>query len=229
MIVRSYQISSFHIHDDVKIGVITDLHGTIYGLHQQQLIWTIHQQNPDIIFFVGDIVDEHCDMIGIEDLLKGIKQYCCYHVLGNHEFSSNKQDKIISLMKTYGVNVLQQQNEIITIKQTALMIGGIDNLLLIDRETTLEERLENFENRLQQMSQNMNQDIFSLLLSHRPFLFICIRKVVISGHAHGGQWRIPYILNALLALEERLFHRYAGGQYQLNKITLIDSRGLLKN
>lgn len=233
MIVRTYHISSSLIHNEVKIGVITDLHGTVYGFHQQQLIQTIQQQNPDIIVFVGDIVDEHSDMIGIEDLLKGIQDYCCYYVLGNHEFSSNKQNEIISLMKAYGVHVLRQHNEMMMIKDTSLIIGGIDDLFLKGEDHSYEEKLEDFTCRLQQMSHNVHQDVYSILLSHRPSLVKLYQEtpydLVVSGHAHGGQWRIPYILNGLFAPDELFFPRYAGGQYQFNQTTLIVSRGLVKN
>lgn len=189
MIVQTYKILSSRIHHKIKIAVITDLHGTIYGLHQQKLIQMIHQQNPDFLFFVGDIVDEHSDMIGIEDLLKGIQKYHCYYVLGNHEFSSKKQDEIILLMKRYGVTLLQQQNEKIMIKGTSFIIGGIDDPLLIGEDSTLEERLDHFADRLQQMSQNIYHDTYSILLSHRPSYVDLYQAshydLIVSGHAHG--------------------------------------------
>jgi len=71
---------------------------------------------------------------------------------------------------------------------------------------------------------------FSLLLSHRPDmtdLYESLRfDLVVSGHAHGGQWRIPLLLNGLYAPHQGLFPRYAGGLYRLNGTNLLVSRGL---
>lgn len=50
--------------------------------------------------------------------------------------------------------------------------------------------------------------------------------VVLSGHAHGGQWRIPGLLNGLYAPGQGFFPKYAGGQYQLANTTFYVSRGL---
>ena len=52
--------------------------------------------------------------------------------------------------------------------------------------------------------------------------------VVLAGHAHGGQWRLPGLLNGLFAPDQGLFPTYAGGRYALGDTTLLVSRGLAR-
>ena len=79
------------------------------------------------------------------------------------------------------------------------------------------------------MTENGN---YTILLSHRPELFEHYVSrgfdLVLCGHAHGGQWRIPRILNGLYAPNQGLFPQYAGGQYDSDATTMIVSRGLAR-
>ena len=71
---------------------------------------------------------------------------------------------------------------------------------------------------------------YTILLSHRPEYFVLYEDrdfdLVLCGHAHGGQWRIPGILNGLYAPHQGLFPQYAGGRHDGEDITMIVSRGL---
>ncbi|MDO4733224.1 MAG: metallophosphoesterase, partial [Bacillota bacterium] len=73
----------------------------------------------------------------------------------------------------------------------------------------------------------------SILLSHRPectaFYESSGFDLELSGHAHGGQLRIPGLLNGLYAPNQGFFPKYAGGLYQLGKTSLLVSRGLCKS
>ena len=48
----------------------------------------------------------------------------------------------------------------------------------------------------------------------------------VSGHAHGGQVRIPGLVNGLFSPGEQWFPKYAGGEYRVEETLLIVSRGL---
>ena len=52
--------------------------------------------------------------------------------------------------------------------------------------------------------------------------------LILAGHAHGGQWRLPGVVNGLLAPDQGLFPPYAGWRYELEGGTLIVSRGLAR-
>ena len=83
---------------------------------------------------------------------------------------------------------------------------------------------------LEQLEKNRDKAAYSILLSHRPEYYETYKKygydLVLSGHAHGGQWRIPGILNGLYAPHQGLFPDYAGGAYDYPGGTLVVSRGL---
>ena len=73
---------------------------------------------------------------------------------------------------------------------------------------------------------------FSILLTHRPERTSAYEgqgfDLILAGHAHGGQWRIPFLLNGLLAPNQGFFPAFAGGRYELGETTLIVSRGLAR-
>ena len=75
-------------------------------------------------------------------------------------------------------------------------------------------------------------DLFTILLTHRPERVEAYRgrgfDLILAGHAHGGQWRLPGVVNGLLAPDQGLFPPYAGGRYELEGGTLIVSRGLAR-
>ena len=86
---------------------------------------------------------------------------------------------------------------------------------------------------IEQVKENFHfEESFNILLIHRPENFEHYADLgfdlVLAGHAHGGQWRIPGLLNGLYCPGEGLFPKYAGGLYQIDGTTMIVSRGLAK-
>lgn len=230
MIIKNYTLKSKKIRTTVHIGIISDLHGTQYGKHQEKLIQSIQKQQLDIILFIGDIVDEYSSIEEVEDLLKGIRDIPSFYVLGNHEISSCQDNDMKVLMKKYGVHIIGQKYESILINDTTLTIAGIDDLLSFQNE---EEPLLAFQNEINKLSKSIDKSTYSILLSHKPSLVDIYKNtsfdLIVSGHAHGGQWRIPHILNGLYAPDEHLFPHYAGGIYQFEHNHLLVGRGLVKN
>ena len=94
------------------------------------------------------------------------------------------------------------------------------------------EKLNTFDQQLDALKAQAQEANFTILLTHRPELFerYVARgfDLVLCGHAHGGQWRIPGVLNGLLAPNQGLFPPYAGGRYERGNTTMIVSRGLAK-
>ena len=92
--------------------------------------------------------------------------------------------------------------------------------------------IQAFNRHLDAVKAQAKKDHFTVLLSHRPELFENYVSrafdLVLCGHAHGGQWRIPGVLNGLYAPQQGLFPLYAGGKYEKGSTTMIVSRGLAK-
>ncbi len=217
--IVEYEIKNDNIKQDIKIVLITDHHGCYYGDEQEDLIDDIMGIKPDLVLYSGDIFDDRLPYDNTIKLISKIgKSYPSFYAVGNHEVRTDELDIIKDIARENGLQVLEGTNARISIKTNNILLGGID-----DPELGLEQ----FE-----LLEKPNDDEFSILLSHRPELVNEYNDLgydlVVSGHAHGGQWRIPKYLNGIYAPNQGLFPKYAGGRYDLDNTTLIVSRGLAR-
>jgi predicted MPP superfamily phosphohydrolase len=230
IIIRNYTDMSAKITADIRLVVITDLHSSIYGKEQKGLINMIVKQDPDLILLAGDIADDKVAHTGTKLLLQAIgKKYPCFYVTGNHEFWSGEIDSIRAMIRSYGVTILAGDSKIISIRSQKLRICGID-----DPDRYLQaDATPDWQTQYLSCNDTAGDEVYSILLSHRPeFTDLYAESnfdLVVSGHAHGGQVRIPGLINGLYVPQQGWFPRYAGGKYELKHTNLIISRGLSKN
>ena len=231
--VQQYSIATGgKLENPVRIALITDLHSCKYGEGQQELIDAINAQNPDLVAFAGDLFDDDIPDDNTEYLLQGIaKNYPCYYVTGNHEFWSGTEsfDVKMSILKKYNVTILSGEAEKAAVNGSFINICGADDP---DQGGKHTDNLEPFTAQLEAAKESAPGNYYTVLLSHRPEQLELYAEygfdLVLSGHAHGGQWRIPGVLNGLFAPDQGLFPQYAGGVYQKSGTTMIVSRGLAK-
>ena len=219
-----YTIPSKQVNDEITIALIADLHSCDYGDGQAQLLDQIDREQPDLIILGGDIVDDKLPEDNAWEFLAEIAiRYPCYYVTGNHEFRSGSVKRMKETIKGLGISVLEGDHVPWTVKGQTIMISGID-------DPEVGERI--FRNQLEACGSSLNQEQFSLLLSHRPERIEAYCSydfdLILTGHAHGGQWRIPGILNGLLAPHQGFFPKYAGGLYEFGSTSMVVSRGLAK-
>ncbi|MGE5578764.1 MAG: metallophosphoesterase [Bacillota bacterium] len=156
-------------------------------------------------------------------------KYPCYYVSGNHEIWSDKADDFKDILASYGVSVLEGTAETLEVGGEKIRISGID-----DPETDrYPSRSAPYATQIRRLSVSTDNEVFTVLLSHRPErineLLPLRPDLVLSGHAHGGQWRLPVIMeNGLLAPNQGLFPEYTSGQYVFEETALIVSRGLAR-
>lgn len=218
-----YTLYSDKINNTLKIVLLTDLHSCAYGKSQQELLGRIDKQNPDLILMSGDIADDVLPDERVVQLLEGIANtYPCYYVTGNHEFWSGRVNEQKDIFRAYGVTVLEGDCEDVSVNGQHLSICGVDDP---------EIGKEIFDKQLETVSGLINTKKYSILLSHRPELFGLYASfdydLVLSGHAHGGQWRIPLILPyGLFAPDQGWFPEYTDGFYEKNDTKMLVSRGL---
>lgn len=236
--IQPYVIESDKITKSVRIVLITDLHSCQYGEHQQELIQAVTEQQPDLVAFSGDIFDENLPDQNTEDFILGILSagdYPCYYVTGNHEYyvSDKLQDERTEFLEANGVTILTGTEESLTVNGQHLTIYGV-----IDPAggSNSRKQLRN----VTELSEDPDNPDFKILLSHRPEKFDSYCEgdfdLVLCGHAHGGQWRIPFLINGLYAPNQGMFPEHAGGLYQFQSqdqdqnsvMTMIVSRGLAR-
>ncbi len=222
--VVEYEVKSNKVTDNIKIAFIADLHSCDYGKGQENLLKMLYAQEPDIILLGGDIVDDKLPRDKAEEFLAAISgQYPCFYVSGNHEFWSGDIDNIKKMIRHYDIHVLEGENITIEVNGQVVEIFGLDDPEVGENE---------FSRQLEKCGENIDNSVFSILLSHRPELIGSYLNydfdLILAGHAHGGQWRIPGIVNGLLAPNQGFFPKYAGGLYQFPNSSMIVSRGLAK-
>ena len=229
--IRHYAILTDKIGQgkSIRVVLIADLHSHIYGDNQNQLISKIIKQDPDLIFLAGDIADDNVPIEGTKLLLEGIKDIApVFYVSGNHEYWSGDIKNIKETIRSYGVTILEDEYHGITINGVPLIIAGID-----DPEWARYERKDSKPPMDEVFKDLEDKDQFKILLAHRPEQIEQYKRysfdLVVSGHAHGGQARIPFLLNGLIAPNQGWFPKYAGGLYRHGSLTHIVSRGVSYN
>lgn len=233
---REYTITSAKLPEgaSVRIVLISDLHSHIYGKDQKPLLDMIKEKEPDIIALAGDIVDDGVPQAGAKLFLQSIADIApAYYVSGNHEYWSGKCGEIKDMIRGYGVTVLENEREVVTVNDVRLCICGADDPEVF--EYTEDEELlsmAGYEQLLRRF-EGLDSGMVNILLAHRPERIEEYAKynfdVVLSGHAHGGQIRIPLVMNGMFAPDQGLLPKYAGGLYEVKGTAMIVSRGLSFN
>ncbi|WP_381446111.1 metallophosphoesterase [Sporosarcina koreensis] len=213
--------------DHYRIVQLSDIHDSEFGDNNLELVNKVKVLSPDAIFITGDFVDRN--RYDLEQSLKIIKQLHdvapFYYVTGNHEISTNDDDHIKTELERLGVHVLINESVAIEKGQgEQIAIGGIEDPL----SSNLDEK-EYVEQAIDKTFKDVPDDMFKILLSHRPEQFnVYVERqidLVFSGHAHGGQIRIPGI-GGLVAPGQGWFPKYTSGIHKADKTSMIISRGL---
>lgn len=228
-----YKVETEKITTPIRIALITDLHSDWYGKNQHVLLEALERQHPDIVLLGGDIFDDKGSYKSAEITLKNLsEQYPCYYVTGNHEYWSKDIDNILAIVGAYGIPILSGDCETLEIKGQTVNICGVDDPDVVAYTKNGVGMLEQLKSAEEAVKATDNSEGYTILLSHRPEWAETYMQydfdLVLCGHAHGGQWRIPGLLNGLYAPNQGVFPKYAGGRYDFESGTLIVSRGLAR-
>ncbi|WP_078430760.1 metallophosphoesterase [Alkalihalobacterium alkalinitrilicum] len=215
--------------EDYKIVQLSDLHSKTFGKHQRTLVQKVNKVNPDLIVFTGDLVDseKYNEEASLTLMAELVQIAPVYFVTGNHEWWSGKFDSLEEKLIDIGVQVLRNSAGVLTRGNDIVHIIGIDdpakgNANYEERHISEKAILDSLE--------GLEEDVnFKILLSHRPEMLSLYADyefdLVFTGHAHGGQFRIPFI-GGVVAPNQGLFPKYTSGKHELDKTTMIVNRGL---
>lgn len=229
--VTEYEIFSNKIKNDINIVMIADVHDQHCKV-KDQIIDRIEQLNPDIIFCVGDIIDNESesDKSTIEFLSSLLKISDVYMSLGNHELEYTECRRLIEDIKNIGVKILDKEYQDIEVNGNMIRIGGMYDYAFSQEtgdidQATMKGDVYSFLTEMKQTSS------FQLMMAHRPdsFIFGNTYKwdfdLVVSGHFHGGQVILPYV-GGLYAPELGWFPEVDYGHYKLKDMDMIVTRGI---
>ena len=230
--VNNVKISSSRIpaaFSGFRIAQVSDLHNAEFGKDNKKLLELLSESKPDIIVITGDLVDaKHTDIgVALDFAKEAVNIAPVYYVTGNHEASLSQYNELKTGLETIGVVVLE--DETIQLKRDKEVITLIG---LSDPNFTLKGDI--FGEVPAMVSTKLNsladdESSYTILLSHRPELFEsyahCNIDLVLSGHAHGGQFRLPFI-GGLIAPDQGIFPKYDAGLFTNGSTNMIVSRGL---
>jgi predicted MPP superfamily phosphohydrolase len=230
--VTEYAIESVDLpknFDGFKIVHLSDLHNTEFGNDNEKLLKIIKEQKPDAVFVTGDTIDGFYTNIRIPiELFKEILKICdVYFVVGNHEsrVNINIYTEFIDTLTEIGVIVLKDSCALIEKGEEKIQVIGLN-----DASEYKADYNSDYTVKITETINNLDDEsFFSILLSHHPELFPEYKNtdidLVFSGHAHGGQFRLPFI-GGIIAPEQGLFPEFDAGVFNENNTTMIVSRGL---
>lgn len=226
LILRTYTVVSPKLTAEVRLAVVTDFHSSD---NPDDVVAMVASCAPDAVLLVGDLFDDDTANRPTERTLSLMRQlsaqYPCYYVSGNHEAWTGEMDALYQQTEKTGVTVLRMSSGILTVRGQRIALCGIP-----DPYEMVFSGAPDTEEQLRQAMENVDSADFTVLLAHRPELLAKYAQfpvdLVVSGHAHGGQVRIPGVLNGLYAPNQGWFPKLAGGAYTQDGTTLIVSRGL---
>ncbi len=213
-----YEVPCRDLAAPVRLAVLTDLHSCAYGPEQRTLLDAVAECAPDAVLLGGDIVDDVLPEAHAWTTVRALAAaYPCAYVTGNHEWWSGQAERICGEMAALGVCVLRGGSVTWQLNGQEVTVFGIDDP-------------DSGEDQLPEILDAVRKEAATVLLAHRPERIESYRQapfdLIVSGHAHGGQWRLPGLVNGLFAPHQGFFPRYAGGRYDWDGTTFLVSRGL---
>ena len=225
-----YSVSSPRLpeaFDGYKIVVVSDLHNAQFGSDNSRISSVIEKEQPDMIAITGDLVDSNkTDIDTAVSLLRQLVQIApCYYVTGNHEAWIGPQyARLEEKLLAEEVYILHDQVVSIEKDGQSLQLAGLDDPDFTDRDSAVQPGI--LQTKLQEMDLSGE---YCILLSHRPEAFEAYAAegidLALCGHAHGGQFRLPFI-GGLVAPNQGFFPEYDAGLYTRDDTNMIVSRGI---
>lgn len=211
-----------------RIAQISDLHNAQFGKDNANLLEKLRSCNPDIVVLTGDLVDSYQTDIAVSIAFaqKAAEIAPVYYVTGNHESRISQYNALLEGLSDSGVTILQNASVTLEKAGEQITLLGVQDpsfqtdYLFGDAQSVIDSVLS------QMMADTQG---YTILLSHRPELFDIYAEngvdLVLTGHAHGGQFRLPFV-GGLIAPGQGFFPEYDAGVFTSNHTSMVVSRGI---
>ncbi len=207
--------------DGFKIIQVSDLHNKRFGANQQRLIELIKKQEPDIIVVTGDVIDSNRTDVdtAIEFMELAVAIAPIYYITGNHEewVEPEVKESLLKQMEQTGTKIMDNKSILIESGGDSFRLMGLAEASLLSNQ--LSEMTKEFD---------LEKELI-VLLAHEPQYIrqysMANVDLVLSGHAHGGQFRLPFI-GGIVAPDQGILPEYTEGVHKEGDTTMIISRGL---
>ncbi len=213
--------------DGYRIAQVSDLHNAEFGAGNQRLLEMLREAEPDMIAITGDLIDSRrTDLaVALAFAKEAVQIAPCYYVSGNHEARVSEYQELKAGLAAAGVTVLDDAQVKVEVSGESITVIGVNDPsfsadYLSGDAAVIDQKLSELV---------AEEPGFTLLLSHRPELFDTYVDhdidLVLTGHAHGGQFRLP-LIGGLVAPNQGLFPKYDAGLYSEGNTNMIVSRGI---
>lgn len=198
--------------DGFRIAHISDLHSAGFYMDAVRLL---ADAEPDVICITGDLMDQRDDSVDValDFAAQAVRIAPCYYITGNHEarLSETLYKQLLEGLDALGVIVLEDSQALLRREEDTIAIAG------------------HFWGNTDKVGEISGFDGYRILLSHQPEdmdnYSAAGYDLVLTGHAHGGQFRLPF-LGGVYAPGQGFFPRYTSGVYTLEKTDMVVSRGI---
>ena len=229
--LNTYTIASSRLpesFDGFRIAHISDLHNAEIGKDNEKILMMLREAQPDMIAITGDLIDSRNTNteVALQFVQNAMEIAPCYYVTGNHEARVDAYGKLKTGMETAGVIVLEDAQIKISLGGGTITLIGVNDpsfqtdYLFGDGQAVMNAKLTKL---------CADQEGYTILLSHRPELLDTYAQydidLVLSGHAHGGQFRLPFV-GGLVAPNQGFFPKYDAGLYTQENTHMLVSRGI---
>ena len=225
-----YNVKTNKLDNSIRIVFISDLHNCFYGnFKQSKIIREVKECSPDIIVFGGDVIDAYGGTKYALCLISELcNEYPCVYTPGNHEEMRDDKEEFYSEIQKLCPVLLGNYEEICVNDMNIRIYGVLDDTAWGKDNTQLDECFDTLDDKY-----------YNILLAHQPEQIDSYLgrntnseikfDLILSGHAHGGQWRVPKLLDqGLYAPDQGIFPDYTSGIYKYDNTTHIISRGLAR-
>ena len=236
LMIQEYTVTSDRLPDafsGFRIAQVSDLHNDQFGKDNVRLIEKLSESDPDIIVLTGDLIDSRRTntAVAVDFARQALAVAPVYYVSGNHESRViDTFEQLADELEQLGVCVLRDEAVTVEKDGAEIQLIGLDDIGFY--YTVYQERLSELtreELALENISRLRDEEMYSVLLSHRPELMEVYAEsgcdLVFSGHSHGGQVRLP-VVGGLYAPGQGFLPEYDGGVYTSGFTSMVVSRGV---
>ena len=210
--------------NNTRIVHLTDFHSHNFGEREKRVLEILEEIDPDFVFITGDFIDHKTkDINSCQEFWRELGnryQGKIFGITGNHEYWNNdiNAEDFKNLLEESGIIVLDNRNEKIFQGDEYIYLIGID-----DPHTGNDD--------LKKAAAGAEKNVPKILLAHSPDIVNDLESLkkekidlILAGHTHGGQIRIPFVQPYWTPTKNR--GKYASGLFEIGDIYLYVNRGI---